>query len=203
MWGLLCSFLYSLAFGAFLHVLYDGVRILRALCGVHYGGRLGNRLCHCRLPGLGLHFASRPPLRVGEHLRAGLIFVTDLLFVVVGGVLFSVFVYWQNDGVFRAIFLVGMGAGFFLWHVTLGRVIVASAETVAFFLRVIVAYLFLCIRVPASFFARILARVGGILFVLLRRFFRLLYGRLWLPGYSRREEKRRLRTAYADLLPKS
>lgn len=202
MWGLFCSLLYSLAFGALLHLLYDGIRILRALCGVRYGGRLGARLRALRFPGLSPDFASRPPRRAGERLRAVLVFFTDLLFTATAGVLFSVFIYWQNDGAFRAILLLGTLLGYTVFHLTLGRLIVASAEGVAFLLRVLLSYLFLCIRVPATLVARAVSFVARALLALVRRILLFLYERLRAPAYHRREEKRRLRAAFAGLLPK-
>lgn len=203
MWGLFTALLYSLAFGAFMHLLYDGVRIARVLCGVRYGGGVGKRLRSCRLPLLPPDFATRQPRRAGERLRAVFVFITDILFCLMASLLFSVFVYWQNDGEFRAILLLGAVLGFALWHLTLGRLIIAAGETIAFFLRVVVAYLFLFVRVPLSFLARMLARGIRGLISLLSRLLRRLYERLYLPCYSRREEKRRLRAAFTDLLPKT
>lgn len=200
MWGLLFALLYSLAFGGLLHLVYDGIRIARVLCGVRYHGGMSERLRACRLPLLPPGFATRPPRRAGERLRAVFVFLTDVLFCLLSSFLFSLFVYWQNDGEFRAILLVGAALGFAVWHITLGRLIVAASETVAFFLRVLAFYLFLLVRVPVLLLLRSLWRVARLIFTLLRRLTSALYERLYLPHRSRREEKRRLRACFADLI---
>lgn len=201
MWGLLGSALYALAFGALLHGIYDGIRILRALCGVRYGGRISGRLRACAFPLLPPDFATRAPARIGRRLRAAVIVVTDVLFCLMAAFLFAIFVYWQNDGVFRMLLLLCAGGGFFLWHITLGRLIVTWAETLAILLRVALAYLLLAISVPLRLLLRLLSRLGRLLVRVLRRAFCFFYRHIRLPLYSRREEKRRLRTAFGGMLP--
>jgi hypothetical protein len=202
MWGLLVALLYSLAFGAFLHLLYDGIRIARVLCGVRYGGRVSSRLQACRLPLLPPDFATRPPKKAGERLRTAFIVATDILFCLVAGLLFSVFVYWQNDGEVRAVLLLGAAAGFALWHQTVGRLILLVSETLAFCLRVVAAYLFLLVRLPLSFLARLLLRAARWGLARSRCLLSFLYERLYLPFYTRREQKRRLADTFSEVLPK-
>ena len=199
MWGLLWALLASVAFGAALHLLYDGMRLLRALCGERFGSRAVAWLRQRRMPGLSPTLFSRPPRKGSERLRTLLLVTLDLLFMAVAGLLFSVFVYWQNDGQLRAMFLLGAFFGFFAWHATLGRLSLAASELLALLLRVLLAYLLLGVRVPLLLAARLLLRVVRWLRACLARVLLALYERLLLAHYSRREEARRLRAAFRDL----
>ena len=199
MWGLLQALLASVVFGAMLHLLYDGMRLLRALGGERFDSRPAAWLRQRRMPGLSPALFTRPPRKGGERLRTLLLITLDLLFMAAAGLLFSVFVYWQNDGQLRAMFLVGVFLGFFAWHVTLGRFSLAVSELLALLLRVLLAYLLLGVRVPLLFAARLLLLVTRWLRACLARLLLALYERVLLAHYSRREEARRLRSVFRDL----
>ena len=200
MWGVLGALGWSLVFGCFLHLLYDALRILRILCGVRYGGLVCARLRACHFPLLPPDFASRPPRKAGVYWQQGLVLVTDLLFCLSAAFLFSVFLYWQNDGQFRAVLLLGTAAGYVVFHQTAGRLILAVGETAAFLLRVLLAYLCLLVRVPLVWLLRACRVALFFLFARLCALLCLLYGWLYLPLYSRRAEKRRLHEAYRKIL---
>jgi hypothetical protein len=199
MWGVLHALFFSFLFGGALHLLYDAIRILRILCGVRYGGFVALRLRSVRFPLLPPDLASRPPRKAGLYWQRALVLVTDLLFCLAAAFLFSILLYWQNDGQFRAVFLLFAALGYFAFHKTVGRLILAAGETVALLLRVLLAYLCLFVRVPLVWLFRIGRKAGAWLFAQLRGVACLLYVRLYLPHYSRREETRRLREAYRKI----
>ena len=199
MWALFRAFLLSILFGGGLHLVYDGMRIALLLCGVRYGGSIAAWLGRIRFPFLPPDFSAKQPRRAGKLLLAVLIFISDVLFCVTAGFLFSFFLYTQNDGQLRLFLLLGAALGFFLFHITIGRLLLAAGETIAFFLRLVFAYFVLLVRVPTIFLAHCSIRLFRITVRFARRLLSLLYFRLVLPARHVRESRRRLRTAYIDL----
>ena len=192
------SFFVAILFGVLCGVLYDGVRILRVLLGVRYGGAVSARLLSLRFPHLPPDFAARGPGRAGKRAQGVLIFVSDLLYMIVVGALFCVLVYWQNDGIFRSYLLAGAVLGYTAYYVSVGRLVLASAESVAFALRLLFAYLFLLVRTPLLFLFRWLRRAAGWAGRGLAFLFLLVYR----PFFARRAAALRLRRAgHAFLLP--
>lgn len=154
------SFFAAVLFGVLCGVLYDGVRILRVLLGVRYGGVVSARLQTLRFPLLPHDFAARAPGRAGVRAQRVLIFVGDFLYMALLGALFCVFVYWQNDGVFRLYLLIGAVLGYTAYYLSVGCLVLASAESVALVLRLLFAYLFLLVRAPLLFLFRWLVRAA-------------------------------------------
>ncbi len=193
MWGLLLGLFYSLLFGAFLHLLYEGVRLLRVLCGLPSGGRTAAWLARLPIPYLPRGFATRRPPAAGQRVQWLLLFLTDLLFLPISAFLFSIFLYWQNEGQLRLVLLLAVLLGYFLFHITVGRLLLWGEETVAFFLRVLLAYLFLAVRVPIVFLVRWLLCLLRWFGRVCASFFLFLYVQLLLPFYSRSAMWHRLR----------
>lgn len=182
----------AVAFGIFLGVLYDGVRIFRVLCGMPYRGGIPHRLAAFRFPLLPADLATRRAGKITARAHAVLLVLTDFLYALTAGLLFCVFVYWQNNGTFRLYYLLAAAPGFAAYYVTVGRLVLASAGSIVFLLRVLTAYLFLFIRVPLVFLAKMVARAAVCLW-------------LWLysPLYAAFVARRRLRAAGKAFLLKS
>lgn len=197
MWAQAAGLLYALLFGLLCGALYDGIRILRVLHGVHYGGQASARIQTLRprfLP------PPRPHGRVGERAQGALIFLEDVLYLAVAGALFSVFVYWQNDGVFRSHLLVGTLLGFFAYYFTVGRLVLSAAESLAALLRLLFACLFFLAALPVRFLWRRGKRGALWLGRTMRRFLRRTRVKLLLPLYARREARRLLASAQRGFL---
>ncbi len=136
------SFILGLIFGA----SYDIIRINHILCSLvsYRGGK--RRMKRGAVPFL-------------------LVFLTDLIWMLLVGAVFSVWVYRVNDGRFRWFIAAGAAAGFAVWHATLGRLVLAFAEAVAAFvrrlLRLLVLTPLLWIVRGAGICARFLWRATG------------------------------------------
>ncbi len=186
MWHLARGCAVALVFGVGLSLFYDTICIFRILLGMQEGGCIPSRLSACCLPGLPSDFARRPRGKIAIRLHAALLFFFDFFFSFLAGIFFMVFIYWQNDGVFRIYYLLGAALGFFLCRRTVSRLILSVSGYIVFFLRVGFAYVFLGIKLPLRF----LFRQAVHLFLL-----------LYLPLYSRWQKSIRLRQSYTAFLP--
>ena len=95
-----------------------------------------------------------------------LVFLTDLIWMLLVGAVFSVWVYRVNDGAFRWFIAFSAVAGFAVWHATLGRISLLCAEAIAAFLRR--AEALLVVR-PLCFLGRIFIRCARTLWHLTGR----------------------------------
>lgn len=115
---LLCFlFLSSFAVGIVLGVLYDLLsvsRMLFRLAPVKRGESMG---------------------KAGRICGAVLLFVEDLCFALVIGISLLLLLYFINDGVFRWIAPAGLGCGFFVYRVTLGRLMAGLSEALVLLLH--------------------------------------------------------------------
>ena len=121
---LLCLlFLVSVALGVVLGLCYDALKIIRILLGWHHG-----------LP------AQTSTKRHRWHDLTGKIFlfVQDLLFGVLCGIVLILILYFVNDGQVRFLAPLGLACGFFAYTFTLGKLICAVSEVIATFIRKIV-----------------------------------------------------------------
>ncbi len=71
-----------------------------------------------------------------------IIFIKDILFFTLAGAVFSVLIYWANDGQFRFLALVGVIIGFIICHRTLGRLIRLLNEQIVKLLFTLLSILF-------------------------------------------------------------
>lgn len=119
----LLFFLLSFLFGVGFGVLYDGFRLLRMLLFVREG-------------------AKAPPKTKKEKVKkcslsGAVTFFLDFLYVLAGGVLYTVFLYEAHSGIFRFYSLLALGIGTLLYLKTLSRVtIFLLAPMVVFVKRV-------------------------------------------------------------------
>ena len=127
------SVILGLIFGAF----YDIIRISHIICGIaSYSGK-----------SCGMKHS------IGSYIIFGLM---DFIYAVVLSAAFSVFVYWQNNGVVRAFILVPCALGFILYHKTAGRAVMYFSEAVVRYIRLIFRY---TVAIPVRFVIRIVKRV--------------------------------------------
>ncbi len=82
--------------------------------------------------------APRPCGKIRRRAYFAAQFVSDVIFCVASGLAVSFLLFSENDGAFRGFVPLGMGAGFALWRVSVGRPIGKALEGAAFFARVLV-----------------------------------------------------------------
>ena len=153
------AFVAALLLGVLYGVLYDCVRIFLVLLGAR-NAPVAPWAARLRLPALPADFATRGKVRL-PRTSAVILFVSEFLYALACGALSMLFVYVQNDGVLRFYFLACAVVGFFAYHLSIGRLVMAVAGVVAFFLRVVFFYLLLALFVPMRFVCRLAARCLG------------------------------------------
>ncbi len=133
--GQLLITLYSAVMGIFFGVLYDAVCILRILTGViPDAGRKAP--CKLKPPAIIPELAGRNSKKKGgDKWKTALIAIGDLLFFTLAGLAFAVFLYHANDSHVRWYLLVGCAAGFFAYHKTVGRAVMALSGYIVYGLR--------------------------------------------------------------------
>ncbi len=141
-------YLYSILMGAAMGLLYDGFRISRIFLGEHFSG-LANRFEKVNLPLIGM--PKKP--RGRNKLREIFLFVGDFLFCMIASVALILLFYQMNHGKIRFMTFVFSGAGFYLYRLTLGKLVMACSETVAFVLQTAVRYACFFVCFPFKWFA--------------------------------------------------
>ena len=129
--GELVFLLRSLLFGFGLGGVYSLLSVLRMLFGVRYpresGGWQG-----VSLPLLGDKTAKRFLKGKREGAIFLPVFVGDLVFFVFFALGYSVFLYAFHSGILRLYSLLGVLVGFFLWKITLGRLVLRFSAYILF-----------------------------------------------------------------------
>ena len=155
LWGIVC--------GAGLGLLWDVFRITRVFLGVTYASRGVGRLYEKPLPLLrrpvpsAAHAAGR--LRI--FARETVIFLEDVLFGVMWGVVMTLLIYFTNDGIFRAMAPVGMLCGFLAYYHTIGRLVLTLSQYIVFILRVARCYAIAAILLPPRLLIRLWQKTLG------------------------------------------
>ncbi len=154
----LYAFLLGISFG----VIYDIFRISRTFLGVSYGGKSAAYLYEKEYPLIGKLEKRQGKFKNG-FLLAAVIF-GDILFFTVCGLIFAVFIYYTNDGIFRLQALVAVFIGFFAYYMTFGRFVIASAEIICIFLKIITKIFLFAIAFPFKIMYNILIKLYNRLF---------------------------------------
>ena len=136
-------YLYALLLGVGLGAVYDLLRISRVFLGVHYSRRAAKRLQQIKLPLL------KPRRRRGESRMLGaVVFFEDLLFCLFAGIALILLFYAANNGKIRFPAFLCAAAGFLLYRVTIGRLVMLFSEVIAFVLECAVRYLVYFVSFP-------------------------------------------------------
>ena len=140
----------SLACGGLCGVLYDLFRISRVLLGVSEYTAAARKLYAAPMPLIGcVYRPGSTPVR--DRIGNGVIALGDVLYGILSGCVFSVFLYVAASGCFRWFYLAGAGIGFLVYYFTFGRLVMLSSDVIVYVLRLGAAYLryFLCLPVRA------------------------------------------------------
>jgi hypothetical protein len=146
----LSALLLSLACGGLCGALYDLFRISRVLLGFSEYTSAARKLYAAPLPLIGS--VCRPgKTSVRNRIEHALIALGDVLYGILSGCVFSVFLYVAASGCFRWFYLAGAGIGFLIYYFTIGRIVVLSSDVIVYVLRLVAAYVryFLCLPVRA------------------------------------------------------
>ena len=184
------AFFAALLLGVILGILYDAFFILRALLGAHTGKRGKTRLAKRQYPLLPSDFLKREKGRAGRGAELAITAILDFLYAILFGFLLLLFTYWQSEGVFRLYYLAAAALGFAAYYLTLGRLVASCSAAIIFLVRLVLAYLWLFVRVP-------LVK----LFFLLRRVLFSLFLWLFSPLYGSLVMAKRKRAAGRGFLP--
>lgn len=168
-----------LLLGLLCGALYDVVRILRVLCGLASYSAAGRAFREKRLPWIGSVY--RPPRRRTQWLRSCQIAAGDIVFCLTAAVLLSVCLFDFGYGTLRWFYLVSCAVGFLAYRAGPGRLVMFFSETIAFGVRVALAYLYWIVRLPFRLAWRALRAAG----LLLRRM-------LFAPLVRRLARRRRI-----------
>ncbi|MBE6538988.1 MAG: hypothetical protein E7671_05950 [Ruminococcaceae bacterium] len=151
------AFLLGIGFG----VLYDVFRITRVMAGVEYAGigkKSTDRLYSIKYPFIGKLEKKEGKIRKRFlHLFVG---IGDIIFCLIIGVAFSIFLYYSNDGIFRWQAAAAGFLGFFLYYRTLGTLVIYFAEIICIFLKIIIKILLYAIAFPFRIMYNILVKVS-------------------------------------------
>lgn len=146
---LIAASLYAFVFGIFLGSSYDVLRILRVLLGVSvYGKRKGfQRIYGNRIKN---YFKTRT-----NCMWSGIfIFLSDIVFSLYVTVLFIIFLFSFNHGIFRWFILVSCLLGFGAYYLTLGKAVIFFSQEIADFIKFAVNLIIWLISVPIKLLFR-------------------------------------------------
>ncbi len=158
-------------FGVFLAFLYDGVRLLRMLCGVSYTGAFIKgpffRLAKEKREKIA---AFRDKQKAYRVFLSALQFLTDFLFFSFFGVTYSIFLYYVNHGIFRFAFLLATGLGFFLYRQTVGRLVFLLLEELSSFFLLFIFLVAKIVGFPLKIcYYYIFNKIFGVFLLLFRK----------------------------------
>lgn len=145
----------SVVLGICFCLAYDLFRITRVLAGI--GGIASSRPALPLPRGMNLHFSPSP--------RWASLFINlgDILFFLLCGVTFAIYLSAANHGRVRWLALAGLGGGFLLCRVTLSVLVLRCAGIAAELLRFLLAWVLWMICRPICLLWRVCRRVGGLL----------------------------------------
>lgn len=133
--------------GVIIGALYDCFRLVRVFFGITEYARIGHRLYRVDFPLIGT--VERPD--VGKFLRVAqfwVVLVGDLLFAVLSGCIFSVFIYAAASGCFRWFYLFFACVGFLLYYFTVGHLVMTVSDVISCVLRVCFRYIQYFLMLP-------------------------------------------------------
>ena len=175
---------YSFIFGMAAGVLNDINRIVRALLLGKRSGRF-ERLYEIKLFLVG-RLSERKQSKLSQRALVVLTFLGDVALFVFIGCGIVILNYYLNKGQMRLYTITSVAAGFFLYYFTIGKVVMALAEVIVFFIRATLAIAIECLMTPIRAAARSFKKTFG---ALARKIGLLLAKRIMLR-YNKREERR-------------
>ncbi len=190
----LSAFVYSIFTGALLGILYDCIRVLRALFAIASYTDASRKWRTVSLPLIGSVYRAEIS-RKTKPVRLFLLGIGDVFFALLAGCTFSVFLYHCASGVFRWFYLFGCGVGFFSYYFTVGKAVMRLTAVLSFSITAVWRYAVFLFLLP----------LRGMIY-LARRIFAWIRCRVFVPiarVCTRRRQFRytkRVRAALADII---
>lgn len=143
---LLCFlFLISFGCGLGLGAVYDVLRIFRIMLGMPRGT-------------LATRAGQKGRSKISHCLLWSLLFVQDLLFAILCGIFLILILYFINDGQIRLLAPLGLGCGFFVYYVTIGRLVMRVSEVIIAWIHRAMRLILTCLLFPARLLWRLLEK---------------------------------------------
>ncbi len=153
---LLSSFFLGVGMG----VVYDIHRIVRVLFGVQYSQKGATAYFLRPLPIVGRPIGEIRQGKVKKIWLSVFVFLQDVFLLSAAGVGIVILSYALNDGRFRIYTVVALFVGFFLYYITLGKIVIYFSEWIVFLLRAFFSILFFILSRP---FVKILSFLWNII----------------------------------------
>lgn len=167
---------YAVIVGAVIGIIYDIIRISRVFSGVTETSSQ-SKMYTVKLPLIGAgtdrkndfpkfcgfrehtHTATAGKKKkktkvVSEFYKNIIVFAGDILFFFIVSPIFTVFIYYANNGKIRWYLIIGSIVGFMLYYITIGRIIMLFSSLIVFIIRSAGAYLIYFTIRPAVIFIR-------------------------------------------------
>lgn len=152
----LYAMLYAILCGVLFGGIYDLFRLTRVFFGINKYSKLGQKLYAFRFPLIGV--IRRPD--TGSIVRIAqfwIVFAGDILYSVLLGCIFSIFLYVAASGCFRWFYLFFTCAGFFVYYFTIGRLVMAVSDILICLLQIGFRYALYFLMVPFRIVSKILS----------------------------------------------
>ncbi|MBQ0010510.1 MAG: hypothetical protein KBS76_05370 [Ruminococcus sp.] len=94
------------------------------------------------------YFDRHEKTKHGKVLETLLVGIEDVLFFLISSILFSFQTYWVNDGEIRIWGILLLLLGFFLWRMTLGKIVLFFSAQILFFAKILIYWSFYIIIKP-------------------------------------------------------
>ena len=138
----------SFAFGIGMGAVYDIHRILRVFFGVQYSKKRPSKLLQRPLPIIRRPLGEIRQRRWSRAILSILIFLQDVIFFCIAGGGIVILNYAYNDGQFRFYTVIALFLGFFLYYITVGKLVISLSEWIVFFLRAMFTILVFILKAP-------------------------------------------------------
>lgn len=139
--------LYSLASGAVLGVIYDAIRISRALI-LPTSVRCGRDYSDIELPIIHKRAYVAERKRLSGAFDDIVTAIGDFTFMIVAAVTIILVAYVMNSGRVRWLIPFGVAVGFVIYSVTVGKLIMRISGLIVFLIRATIIYLWEILKFP-------------------------------------------------------
>ena len=154
----LYAMLYALLCGVVCGGIYDLFRLTRVFFGINKYSATGRKLYGFRFPLIGV--IRRP--NAGKVVRVAqfwIVFAGDVLYAILLGCIFSIFLYVAASGCFRWFYLFFTCAGFSVYYFTIGKLVMAVSDILICLLQIGFRYALYFLMVPFRIAAKILTAI--------------------------------------------
>lgn len=159
----LYAMLYAILCGIACGGIYDLFRLTRVFFGINKYSTTGRRVYGFQFPLIGT--IRRP--NTGNVVRAAqfwIVFAGDVLYAILLGCIFSIFLYVAASGCFRWFYIFFACAGFSVYYFTIGKLVMAVSDIIICLLQISFRYTLYFLMVPLRIVSKVMRAVLNILF---------------------------------------